>query len=266
MRNVNLAHGSIYLLGGYFGYKTVDATGSWLFSFVVAFIVAALLGVILQVAGVPPHGGAGSSPDAGDDRHFDRARRPHALGLRRRLLSDPDADLAARAGAAALRHGGQVLGRSGLSAISDRAARHLRRFRRHRPRDVARPQSHPDRHDRARRRRRSRYAVCDGRAASSSSSSSCSRSARASPAWRASSAERSSRISPGEDTRFLLASLVVVIVGGMGSIPGAALGAVHHRPRRAIGLVYFPTYAIVLTFLIMVLVLAVRPQGLLARR
>ena len=50
MRNVNLAHGSIYLLGGYFGYLGVDATGSWLFGFVVAFVVAALLGVILQVA------------------------------------------------------------------------------------------------------------------------------------------------------------------------------------------------------------------------
>ena len=32
-------------------------------------------------------------------------------------------------------------------------------------------------------------------------------------------------LAPGEDTTFLLASLVVVIVGGMGSIPGAALGA-----------------------------------------
>ena len=32
-------------------------------------------------------------------------------------------------------------------------------------------------------------------------------------------------ISLGEDSHFLLASLVVVIVGGMGSIPGAALGA-----------------------------------------
>ena len=49
MRNVNLAHGSIYLLGGYFGYLGVDATGSWLFGFVVAFIVAAALGVMLQV-------------------------------------------------------------------------------------------------------------------------------------------------------------------------------------------------------------------------
>ncbi len=73
-------------------------------------------------------------------------------------------------------------------------------------------------------------------------------------------------LSPGEDTRFLLASLVVVIVGGMGSIPGAALGAVIIGLAEQLGSVYIPTYAIVVTFLIMVLVLALRPQGLLARR
>jgi branched-chain amino acid transport system permease protein len=73
-------------------------------------------------------------------------------------------------------------------------------------------------------------------------------------------------ISPGEDTRFLLASLVVVIVGGMGSIPGAALGAVIIGLAEQLGSVYVPTYSIVLTFLIMVVVLAVRPQGLLVRR
>ena len=73
-------------------------------------------------------------------------------------------------------------------------------------------------------------------------------------------------ISPGEDTRYLLASLVVVIVGGMGSIPGAALGAVIIGLAEQLGSVYIPTYAIVVTFLIMVLVLALRPQGLLARR
>jgi branched-chain amino acid transport system permease protein len=52
----------------------------------------------------------------------------------------------------------------------------------------------------------------------------------------------------------------------MGSIPGAALGAVIIGLAEQIGLAYFPTYAIVLTFLIMVLVLAVRPQGLLVGR
>jgi branched-chain amino acid transport system permease protein len=73
-------------------------------------------------------------------------------------------------------------------------------------------------------------------------------------------------ISPGDDTRFLLASLVVVIVGGMGSIPGAALGALLIGLAEQLGSVYIPTYAIVVTFLIMVLVLALRPEGLLARR
>jgi branched-chain amino acid transport system permease protein len=73
-------------------------------------------------------------------------------------------------------------------------------------------------------------------------------------------------LSPGEDTRFLLASLVVVIVGGMGSIPGAALGALIIGLAEQLGSVYIPTYAIVVTFLIMVLVLAIRPQGLLAGR
>ena len=39
-----------------------------------------------------------------------------------------------------------------------------------------------------------------------------------------------------------------------------------HPLAEQLGSVYIPTYAIVVTFLIMVLVLAVRPQGLLARR
>ncbi len=72
-------------------------------------------------------------------------------------------------------------------------------------------------------------------------------------------------MAPGEDTRFLLSSLVVVIVGGMGSIPGAALGALLVGLAEQFGSVYMPTYSVVLTFLIMVLVLAFRPQGLMGR-
>jgi branched-chain amino acid transport system permease protein len=73
-------------------------------------------------------------------------------------------------------------------------------------------------------------------------------------------------LSPGEDTRFLLASLVVVIVGGMGSIVGAALGALIIGIAEQMGFVYAPTYSVVFTFLIMAAVLAFRPQGLLGRR
>ena len=57
---------------------------------------------------------------------------------------------------------------------------------------------------------------------------------------------------------------VMVVVGGMGSIPGAALGALVIGLSEQFGSVYFPTYAVVLTFLIMVVVLAFRPQGLVA--
>jgi branched-chain amino acid transport system permease protein len=73
-------------------------------------------------------------------------------------------------------------------------------------------------------------------------------------------------LSPGEDTRFLLASLVVVIVGGMGSIVGAALGALIIGVTEQMGFVYAPTYSVVFTFLIMAAVLAFRPQGLLGAR
>ncbi len=38
MRNVNLAHGSLYLFGGYIGYAISTWTGSWLLGFIVAFI------------------------------------------------------------------------------------------------------------------------------------------------------------------------------------------------------------------------------------
>lgn len=72
-------------------------------------------------------------------------------------------------------------------------------------------------------------------------------------------------IAPGTDLQFLLSSLVVVIVGGMGSVGGAALGALLIGLAEQYGLAYAPTYAAVVTFVIMVFVLAVRPQGLLGR-
>lgn len=71
---------------------------------------------------------------------------------------------------------------------------------------------------------------------------------------------------PGLDGVFLLFSLVVVIVGGMGSITGAAIGAVLVGLISQFGLVIAPSYANVLTFALMVVVLAVRPQGILGRK
>src|SRR5918998_3898461 len=44
MRNVNLAHGSLYLLGGYLGYELANLTGGWVLSLVITFIIIAALG------------------------------------------------------------------------------------------------------------------------------------------------------------------------------------------------------------------------------
>jgi len=72
-------------------------------------------------------------------------------------------------------------------------------------------------------------------------------------------------ISPGEDTRYLLASLVVVIVGGMGSVVGASIGALLIGLAEQFGLAYAPTYSVVFTFVIMVVALAFRPRGLMGK-
>jgi branched-chain amino acid transport system permease protein len=73
-------------------------------------------------------------------------------------------------------------------------------------------------------------------------------------------------IAPGEDLRYLLASLVVVIVGGMGSVGGAALGALLIGLAEQFGMAYSPTYGVVYTFIIMVATLAFRPQGFFGRK
>src|SRR5262244_194728 len=49
MRNVNLAHGSLYLLGAYLGWEIGDRTGSWYLAVVAGFVSAAILGILLQV-------------------------------------------------------------------------------------------------------------------------------------------------------------------------------------------------------------------------
>ena len=70
----------------------------------------------------------------------------------------------------------------------------------------------------------------------------------------------------GEDLRNLLTSLLVVIVGGMGSISWAAIGALLIGVAEQLGLVYFPTYGVVLTLVIMVVTVAIRLKGIMAGR
>ena len=43
MRNVNLAHGSLYMLGGYVGYVVAAWTGWWILALAAGFLAAALV-------------------------------------------------------------------------------------------------------------------------------------------------------------------------------------------------------------------------------
>jgi branched-chain amino acid transport system permease protein len=76
-------------------------------------------------------------------------------------------------------------------------------------------------------------------------------------------------LAPGEDDKFLLSSLVVVIVGGLGSLPGAAVGALALGLVEQLSAVYLPSaytsYSVLLTFVLLVVVLAVRPAGFFGR-
>jgi len=58
---------------------------------------------------------------------------------------------------------------------------------------------------------------------------------------------------------------VVTVVGGMGSVPGAFLAALLISQMHAFGIMVFPKITLVLTFLVMAVVLVVRPYGLLGR-
>ena len=49
MRNVNLAHGSLYLFGAYIGWVVGDKTGSWVLAVFAGFLSAAVLGLAMQL-------------------------------------------------------------------------------------------------------------------------------------------------------------------------------------------------------------------------
>jgi branched-chain amino acid transport system permease protein len=80
-------------------------------------------------------------------------------------------------------------------------------------------------------------------------------------------------VASGQDGQWLLNSLVVVIIGGMGSLIGAAAGSLLYGLVFSFAAVYLPTtgnecctnYSVVFTFVLLALVLAFRPQGLFGR-
>jgi len=70
----------------------------------------------------------------------------------------------------------------------------------------------------------------------------------------------------GNDVDAVIDAFVVVVVGGLGSIPGALLAALLVGMVRSFGILVIPQFAMAFVFALMALVLIVRPTGLLGRR
>ena len=74
------------------------------------------------------------------------------------------------------------------------------------------------------------------------------------------------QLSPGGDAIILIYSLVVIILGGMGSLGGAIVSSLILGQIMSFGLAYLPQYSYFLIFIPMALVLSIRPQGLFGRK
>jgi branched-chain amino acid transport system permease protein len=67
---------------------------------------------------------------------------------------------------------------------------------------------------------------------------------------------------PGMDIEILIPAFIVVVIGGMGSLRGAFVASVFVGLVDTFGKAYFPDLALFMIYLLMVVVLLTRPQGL----
>lgn len=72
-------------------------------------------------------------------------------------------------------------------------------------------------------------------------------------------------LTPGMDTTVIVEAFVVVVVGGMGSFAGSLLAAVLIGELQSFGILVHERASLILVFLLMAVVLIVRPWGLLGR-
>ncbi|WP_225984939.1 branched-chain amino acid ABC transporter permease [Noviherbaspirillum aerium] len=254
MRNVNLAHGSLYLMGAYVGYSVGEATGSWLLAVAAGFLFAALAGLLLQVFVLRHMDGQDLRQTmvtigisivladiflwiwGGDTYQFDPPQWTQFPVPMPIINAYPGYRLLVLLAAVAVglvlwlflnrTHIGMMI-RAGVDdkrMLSASGVNVQRIFA-------------------------LTFAIGAGLAGAAGVIGGTALS-----------------IAPGEDTRYLLASLIVVIVGGMGSISGAAVGALLIGIAETMGMAYAPTYGVVFTFVIMVAVLAFRPQGLMGKK
>ena len=74
-----------------------------------------------------------------------------------------------------------------------------------------------------------------------------------------------SAIVPGMDVEIIINAFIVVVIGGLGSFWGTFLGALIVGQVYSLGILVLPRLSMVFIYVLMVLVLILRPWGLLGR-
>jgi len=69
----------------------------------------------------------------------------------------------------------------------------------------------------------------------------------------------------GSDMAVIIECFIIVVIGGLGSLPGAFLGAIILGLLNAFGIYIIPKLAVAFAFMLMIVVLIIRPWGLLGK-
>ena len=67
---------------------------------------------------------------------------------------------------------------------------------------------------------------------------------------------------PGIGVEVIVLAFAVVVSGGLGSITGAAIGAILIAIFRTLAVFYFPQLELFIVFFVMAVILSVKPEGL----
>lgn len=72
-------------------------------------------------------------------------------------------------------------------------------------------------------------------------------------------------VAPGIGAAMIIQAFIITVIGGLGNLKGAFIGSLIVGVLSAYGTLFFPVFELFFVFLIMAVVLLVRPQGLFAR-
>jgi branched-chain amino acid transport system permease protein len=72
-------------------------------------------------------------------------------------------------------------------------------------------------------------------------------------------------VAPGIGAAMIIQAFIITVIGGLGNLKGAFVGSLIVGVLSAYGTLYFPVFELFFIFVIMAVVLLVRPEGLFAR-